>query len=77
MAGHQVNITDRQTMGDTFNAFLKRRFCGWFRDHRSAVWVRNIYGDEINLCGGCRSLWQCTFCKAFIYERGFHQEHEG
>lgn len=29
--------------------------------------VRNIYGDEINVCNGDRSVWRCDHCKG--YER--------
>ena len=29
--------------------------------------VRNIYGDEINQCGGYRSLWQCSKCGKYKY----------
>lgn len=25
-------------------------------------WLRNLYGDEINYCGGKRSLWECVKC---------------
>jgi hypothetical protein len=63
------NITGTRWINDSLSGFIKRRFCGMFRNHRSAIWVRNVYGDEINLCGGCRSLWQCTYCGVFIYER--------
>ena len=37
--------------------WLKRLFC----EHHYE-WMRNIYGDEINLSGGKRSLWGCTKC---------------
>lgn len=37
--------------------WLKRLFCA----HRYE-WMRNIYGDEINLSGGKRSLWGCAEC---------------
>ena len=29
--------------------------------------VRNIYGDEINQCGGYRSIWQCSKCGRYKY----------
>ena len=29
--------------------------------------VRNIYGDEINWCGGYRSLWKCKKCGKLEY----------
>lgn len=31
------------------------------------IFVRNIYGDEINQCGGYRSLWQCSKCGKYKY----------
>ena len=37
--------------------WLRRLFCA----HRYE-WMRNIYGDEINLSGGKRSLWDCAGC---------------
>ncbi len=37
--------------------WLRRLFCA----HRYE-WMRNIYGDEINLSGGKRSLWGCAEC---------------
>jgi len=38
-------------------ATLRRLLC----EHRY-YWWRNIYGDEINTCGGKRSLWVCYKC---------------
>lgn len=26
------------------------------------VFVRNLYGDQINVFGGARSIWQCSKC---------------
>jgi hypothetical protein len=37
--------------------WLKRIFCA-----HSYTFVRNVYGDEINLLGGKRSVWRCTKC---------------
>jgi len=37
--------------------WIKRVFCA----HRYE-WMRNIYGDEINMSGGKRSLWRCAEC---------------
>ena len=31
--------------------------------------VRNIYGDEINDCGGYRSVWRCKKCGKLEYRR--------
>jgi hypothetical protein len=46
---------------------IERFFCGVFTPHRRMGWVRNIYGDEIDACGGKRSLWRCSFCGAYEY----------
>ena len=48
--------------------FLKRKKC-----EHDYEFVRNIYGDEINWCGGYRSEWRCKKCgyewEAFISNR--------
>lgn len=31
--------------------------------------VRNIYGDEINLCGEYRSIWKCKKCGKIEYRQ--------
>ena len=36
------------------------------------VFVRNIYGDEVNQCGGYRSLWQCYKCGKQQYRQELH-----
>lgn len=41
-----------------FLTFIRRLFC----QHREFDFVRNIHGDEINQCGGKRSLWRCRGC---------------
>lgn len=38
---------------------VKRIFC-----HHEWQFERNIYGDEINWVGGCRSWWVCPKCGA-------------
>jgi hypothetical protein len=42
-------------------SFLKRLFC---RHTAGAIFVRNLYGDEINEYGGMRSVWRCKRCDA-------------
>ena len=37
--------------------FLQRLFCQHYFAH-----MRNIYGDEINMAGGNRSIWKCAKC---------------
>lgn len=37
--------------------YIQKMFCShWYR------FERNIYGDEINACGGKRSLYRCCRC---------------
>lgn len=47
-----------------FNWF-KRFWC-----EHDYVFVRNIYGDEINNCGGYRSLWKCNKCGKYQHREG-------
>lgn len=35
-----------------------KKFIQKFGCEHDYVFVRNIYGDEINRCGGYRSLWK-------------------
>lgn len=44
--------------------FLKWLFC----KHPRMYWIRNVYGDEINQAGGCRSLWHCPDCQVYEYQ---------
>ena len=39
---------------------FKRLFC-----HHKYKFIRNIYGDEININNGKRSLWECTKCQKY------------
>ena len=43
--------------------WIKRLFC-----KHKFVFVRNIYGDEINKCGGHRTLWKCSKCGKYKYD---------
>ena len=36
--------------------------------------VRNIYGDEINHCGGYRSLWECRKCGRLQWREQLYKE---
>ncbi len=42
---------------------LKRLFC---RHSDGTTFVRNIYGDEINMRGGKRSEWRCKRCDGLV-----------
>ena len=42
--------------------WIKRLFC-----KHEYEFLRNIYGDEINYCGGYRSIWRCKKCGALEY----------
>jgi hypothetical protein len=62
-------------------AFLRRLFCR----HRRLSWVRNVYGDEIILCGYRRTVMRCDYCGKSIYHpryitremcRSCHPAHE-
>ena len=44
------------------------KFWGDHCDH-DYEFVRNIYGDEINWCGGYRSEWRCKKCGKSEYRR--------
>jgi hypothetical protein len=46
---------------------MMRLFCWLFYGHRSVVWIRNIYGDEMGRTAGKRSLWRCQLCGARVY----------
>lgn len=46
-----------------FNWF-KRFWC-----EHEYEFVRNIYGDEINECGGYRSLWKCSKCGKYQHRK--------
>jgi len=48
--------------------FLKWLFCR----HKKLTFVRNIYGDEINAAGGCRSWWKCDNCDQYILKGALH-----
>ncbi len=36
------------------------------------LFVRNIYGDEINVCGGARSIYRCSGCRKEKWCFGLH-----
>ncbi len=42
--------------------WIIRLFCR----HVAGDFVRNIYGDEINHCGGKRSMYRCSKCGEFM-----------
>lgn len=46
--------------------FIKIILCG----HKgwAHVFLRNIYGDEINKLNGKRSMWSCTHCGGVIHK---------
>ena len=44
--------------------WVKRLFC-----EHEYEFVRNIYGDEINACGGYRSIWKCKKCSKIEYRK--------
>ena len=44
--------------------WIKSLFC-----EHEYEFVRNIYGDEINACGGYRSIWKCKKCGKIEYRK--------
>lgn len=56
-------------MMNKLRGFFQRLFCR----HQSAAFMRNIHGDEINLCGGKRSVWRCTACGVITLRDELHQ----
>ena len=52
-----------------FRKFIQKFGCG-----HDYIFVRNIYGDEINQCGGYRSLWQCMKCGKYTYSKTLYSQ---
>ena len=48
-------------------SFIKRLFC-----KHEYEFERNIYGDEINHVGGCRSWWRCRKCGKRVLDKSLH-----
>ena len=48
--------------------FFKRKKC-----EHDYEFVRNIYGDDINWCGGYRSEWRCKKCGKTEFRRYLHE----
>ena len=48
-------------------AWLQRFWCHHRR--RDTYWrfIRNVHGGEVDLAGGCRSIWRCKLCGATGY----------
>ena len=42
--------------------------------HHEYEFVRNIYGDEINLLAGCRSVWRCKKCGRLLFSRKLYED---
>jgi len=46
----------------------------WFKKcEHEYEFVRNIYGDEINWCGGYRSIWKCKKCGKIEYRKNLQK----
>lgn len=52
-----------------FRKFLQEYCC-----EHEYVFIRNIYGDEINRCGGYRSQWQCMKCGKYMYSKTLYSK---
>lgn len=48
-----------------FKMLFKRPFC----PHYDRAFIRNTHGDEINWCGGKRSVWICKDCHKVIWDK--------
>ncbi len=53
--------------------FIKHLRCAHRKDPRLFVFVRNVYGDEINALD-CRSIWKCRKCGAHRFVNELHRE---
>ena len=53
--------------------FLRFLWKVLFCQHHELTFLRNIYGDEINLVGGMRSVWWCPDCGESIYQEELYQ----
>lgn len=52
---------------------LKRLIC----NHRYIIFIKNIYGDEINALSTkktIRSIWKCIDCGKIIYSDSLYNE---
>lgn len=47
----------------------------WKKCKHDYEFVRNIYGDEINSCGGCRSIWKCKKCGKYFYNKELQETY--
>ena len=52
-------------------SIIKRLFC-----RHEWEFVRNIYGDEINLVGGYRSWWRCKRCGKRVLDPYLYEDLE-
>jgi hypothetical protein len=52
--------------------FIKRLFC-----KHEFEFVRNIHADEINWCGGHRSIWKCKKCGCIEYQDHLYSDNVG
>lgn len=53
---------------------LKNKFKKCDHDY---LFIRNIHGDEINHCGGYRSVWKCKKCGKIKYSYEYHLSLNG
>lgn len=52
--------------------WLRKLFCR----HPDLRFVRNIYGDVINECGGKRSVYKCADCGRYVYKNELEANHD-
>ena len=49
--------------------FLQNHCC-----EHNYEFIRNIYGDEVNMRDGARSIWQCHKCRKYKYEKELYDK---
>jgi hypothetical protein len=69
-ARHRLPCVELLDGGAMIIAFLRSLFCR----HKRLSWVRTTHGDEINLCGGMRTVMHCDDCGSFIYHPDYITE---
>lgn len=50
------------------------KFWKKYKCHHDYVFVRNLYGDEINYYGGYRSVWQCKTCGNIKFRENLYED---
>jgi hypothetical protein len=54
---------------DHVKKWIKQLLC----DHKVVLFVRNVYGDDVGLEGGKRSVWVCCKCDKTIRKNDLYR----